>query len=143
MRLTNKTIGLCVALCLGLVSAVAFAQSDRVIEAIEARLEPAGKLCMAGEDCAAAPVAAGPAEPRSGQEIFDSSCMICHGEGKQVGAPIIGIASDWEDRIAKGMDTLYINAIEGYNAMPAMGLCSTCSEEEIMATVDYMVKGIE
>lgn len=143
MRLTNKTIGLFLALCLGLISAVAFAQSDKVTQAIKSRLEPAGKLCMAGEDCAAAPVAAGPAEPRSGQEIFDSACVICHGKGKQAGAPIIGVASDWEARIAKGVDTLYINAIQGYNAMPAMGLCSDCSEEEIMATVDYMVEGIE
>lgn len=144
MRQTNKTIGLFLALCLGLISAVAFAQSDKVKQAIESRLKPAGELCMAGEDCAAAPAAAAAsAEPRSGQEVFEDSCAMCHGEGKQVGAPIINVASDWEARLEKGMDTLYVNAIDGYNAMPAMGLCTTCSEEEVMAAVDYMVEEIK
>lgn len=143
MRLTNKTIGLFLALCLGLISTVAFAQSDKVMQAIESRLKPAGELCMAGEDCAAAPAAAASAEPRSGQEVFENSCVMCHGEGKQVGAPIINVASDWEARLEKGMDTLYVNAIDGYNAMPAMGLCSDCSEEEVMAAVDYMVEGVQ
>ncbi len=143
MRQTNKTIGLFLALCLGLISAVAFAQSDKVKQAIEARLEPVGELCMAGEDCAAAPAATASAEPRSGQQVFDQACVICHGKGKQVGAPIIAVASDWEARLEKGMDTLYVNAIDGYNAMPAMGLCSDCSEEEVMAAVDYMVEEIK
>lgn len=143
MRLTNKTIGLFLALCLGLTSAVAFAQSDKVKQAIESRLKPAGELCMVGEDCAAAPAATASAEPRSGQEVFENSCAMCHGEGKQVGAPIINVASDWEARLEKGMDTLYVNAIDGYNAMPAMGLCNNCSEEEVMAAVDYMIEDVK
>lgn len=143
MRLTNKTFGLFLALCLSLVSAVALAQSDKVKQAIESRLKPAGELCLAGEDCAAAPVASASGEPRTGQEVFEASCVMCHGEGKQVGAPIINVASDWDERVAKGMDTLYSNAIDGYNAMPAMGLCTDCSEEEIMASVDYMVEEVE
>ncbi|WP_286875577.1 c-type cytochrome, partial [Marinimicrobium sp. UBA4509] len=56
------------------------------------------------------------------------------------GAPMLGSVDDWASRIEKGSETLYDHAINGFNAMPAMGLCSDCSDEEIQATVDYMVE---
>lgn len=42
--------------------------------------------------------------------------------------------------IAKGMDTLYTHAIGGFNAMPAKGLCMTCSDDEVKAAVDHMIE---
>ncbi len=53
---------------------------------------------------------------------------------------MLGSVDDWASRIEKGSETLYDHAINGFNAMPAMGLCSDCSDEEIQATVDYMVE---
>ncbi len=140
MSLVKKRIGLLLAVSLGLLSALAVAQSNNVAKGIESRLERVGEVCMAGEDCAAAPTAsASSGEPRSGDEIYGSACATCHDAGVS-GAPVLGEAGDWTDRIDKGMDTLYDHAINGFNAMPAMGLCGDCSEEEIEVTVDYMVE---
>lgn len=141
MSPVKKRIGLLSAALLGLLSALAVAQSSEVIEQIESRVEPVGKVCMSGEDCAAAPTASASAssgEPREPADIYSSACASCHDAGVS-GAPVLGEAGDWTDRIEKGDETLYDHAINGFNAMPAMGLCSDCSEEEIQATVDYMV----
>ncbi|ROQ21891.1 MULTISPECIES: c-type cytochrome [Marinimicrobium] len=140
MSLVKKRIGLLLAASLGLLSALAVAQSSNVSKEIENRLAPVGKVCMAGDDCAAAPVAsASSGEPRSGEEIYGSACATCHDAGVS-GAPMLGSVDDWASRIEKGSETLYDHAINGFNAMPAMGLCSDCSDEEIQATVDYMVE---
>ena len=62
----------------------------------------------------------------------------CHASGA-AGAPKTGDAAAWAPRIDKGMDTLVKHAYEGFNAMPAKGMCSNCSEEEIAAAVEYIV----
>lgn len=110
-------------------------------QTLEDRIKPAGELCMAGDQCAAAvvQVAAG-GEPRSGKEVYDTKCATCHATGA-AGAPKLGDAAAWAPRIGKGMDTLYANAINGVGGMPAKGLCFDCSEEEINASVDYLVDG--
>ncbi|MCP8899999.1 c-type cytochrome [Gilvimarinus xylanilyticus] len=129
-----------VALGMGLLaSAFAYSQSSAVNDEIAERIAPAGTVCMAGDDCAAAPVAAASSGPRSGEDVYNASCNTCHGAGV-AGAPKYGDPAAWADRIAKGMDTLHKHAIEGFNAMPAMGLCTTCSDDEVMAAVDYMVE---
>jgi cytochrome c5 len=43
-------------------------------------------------------------------------------------------------RLDKGIETLYTHAIEGFNGMPPMGLCATCSEDEMHAAVDYILE---
>jgi len=40
------------------------------------------------------------------------------------------------------METVLKHAVEGYNAMPPMGTCSDCSEDEIQAAIDYMIEDI-
>ncbi|GMG85959.1 c-type cytochrome [Biformimicrobium ophioploci] len=127
-------------LAAGLVMGTAFAGADD--EKIKNRIAPVGSVCMAGDECAAAAPAqaATGGEARSGEDVYKASCFSCHGTGA-AGAPRFGDAAAWTDRIGKGMDTLYSNAINGINAMPAKGLCMTCSDDEIKAAVDYMVEG--
>ncbi|MBX2809731.1 MAG: c-type cytochrome [Cellvibrionaceae bacterium] len=105
---------------------------------IKLRLAPIGQLCMAGDACAAAVVTVA-AGPRSGEEVYTSKCIACHGSGA-AGAPKLGDTAGWSARIGKGMETLYDNALNGFRGMPAKGLCMDCSDEEIAATVDYMVE---
>lgn len=139
MSLVKKRAGLLLILSLGLVSALAMAQSNRVLQAIESRVKPVGELCMAGDECAEARTAARDSdEPRPASEIYATACASCHDSGA-AGAPVTGVADDWADRREKGMDTLYANAIDGIGGMPAMGLCTDCSEEEIRVTVDFML----
>ena len=109
-----------------------------VEEEIATRIAPVGSLCMAGDTCAAAVevVASG---PRTGESIYNSKCVACHNTGA-AGAPKLGDIAAWSARISKGIDTLYVNAINGINGMPAKGLCMDCSDDEIKATVDYLVE---
>jgi cytochrome c5 len=126
-----------------LVIASAYGQTARE-QAIIDRLTPIGTVCMAGEACAAAAVA-GPAGPRSAEDIYNASCMACHLTGV-TNAPIFGNVEQWAPRIATGMDALYASVfngieVDGVLTMPVNGLCLDCSEDELRATVDYMVEG--
>lgn len=74
-----------------------------------------------------------------GKAVFDSACMACHATGA-AGAPVLGNAEQWASHIEKGKDTLYDHAINGFNAMPAKGGRTDLSDDEVKATVDYMVE---
>lgn len=124
------------------LSALAIVTSITVFAAVDdgikERLTPVGDLCMSGQECAAAPVLVA-AGPRSAEDIYKSKCVACHATGA-AGAPKLGDAAAWAPRISKGLDTLYTNASKGFKGMPAKGLCMDCSDDEINATVDYMVE---
>lgn len=102
------------------------------------RLAPAGEVVMEKDVATVAPVAAA-SGPRSGEDIFNKSCTACHSTGA-AGAPKVGVAADWTARVEQGMDTLYANAINGVRGMPPKGLCMDCSDDELNATVDYMLE---
>lgn len=136
MKLTVKslrTLGI-VALC-GALAAPALAAKT-----IEDRLKPVGETCMAGDPCAAAAAAEDGAVERSGEDVYTSKCLTCHATGA-AGAPKLGDAADWEARLAeRGLDGLYNSAINGYQGMPAKGLCMDCSDDELKASVDYILE---
>lgn len=123
-------------------SATAVELSDQQRAEIEERIKPVGEVCLQGDSsCGGAAVAAS-SGPRSGEEVFNSACMACHSTGAG-GAPIVGDAAAWADRIAKGIDVLYASGVNGVagTGMIAKGGCMNCSDEEIHAAVDYMVAG--
>lgn len=126
-------------LSLGLVGSV-WAQSISEQQIAE-RLQPVGNVCLAGEDCAAggATVAASAASAVfSAEATYDQYCAMCHNTG-MAGAPERSDAAHWEARIADaGLDTIVTNAINGINAMPPRGMCSTCSDDNIAELVDYL-----
>ncbi|MEH6466302.1 MAG: c-type cytochrome [Porticoccus sp.] len=102
------------------------------------RLAPAGEVVLEKDVATVAPVAAA-SGPRSGEDVFNKSCTACHSTGA-AGAPKVGVAADWTARVDQGMDTLYANAINGVRGMPPKGLCMDCSDDELKATVDYMLE---
>lgn len=106
-------------------------------EEIAQRLVPFGSICRAGEDCgtAAAVVASG---PLSGEEVYNQFCFACHASGVS-NAPILGDAVAWQPRIDKGMDVLMASTLNGIGAMPAMGTCMNCSDDELGEAVTYML----
>lgn len=122
----------------GLLSVSANAVSEKTLEEIKERTAPLGKVCLEGDDSCGSAVAAAPAGPQAPEDVYNASCNACHASGA-AGAPKLGDAAAWAPRIAKGMDTLYNNAISGINGMPPKGLCMSCSDDEIKATVDYIV----
>ncbi len=139
MSQAKKLLGLLLMTGVLAASGLAFSQQAALTEELRARIAPVGSVCKAGDPCAAAPVAAASSGPRSGKEIYDASCNVCHGAGV-AGAPKLGDAADWGARLGNGLETLYTHAIQGFNGMPAMGLCATCSEDEIKLTVDYILE---
>lgn len=68
---------------------------------------------------------------------YQKSCGICHTSGA-AGAPRTGDMRQWEPRLAKGMPTLIRNVQRGLGAMPPMGMCPTCTAQEIEQLIVYM-----
>ena len=73
-----------------------------------------------------------------GEKIYTTACVACHGAGV-LNAPKFGDKALWEPRIAKGMQTLYANSINGINMMPARGGNAALKDDDMKAAVDYMV----
>jgi cytochrome c5 len=72
------------------------------------------------------------------ERAYMQSCWACHNSGA-AGAPKVGDAAAWGARMEKGMDAVVTNAMNGLNAMPAKGMCFTCTNDDIKALVQYMV----
>jgi len=133
-------------------------------QSIEDNVRPAGNVCLAGQPCvgstagsasaapamASAPVAAVVEEVVETvaaavvevaafdvESTYQMSCFACHGTGA-AGAPILGDAESWAPRMAKGMDAVMANVVNGVNTMPPKGLCFTCTDEDLAALVGYM-----
>lgn len=87
---------------------------------------------------AAAPAAApAAASVDAGKALYDKACFVCHAAGV-AGAPKFGDKAAWAPFVAQGMDNMVKIAISGKGAMPPRG-GSTASDDEIRATVQYMV----
>nr|WP_116475426.1 c-type cytochrome [Zobellella maritima] len=128
------------------LSGMAYAANDMSSEAIAERTKPVGSVYTAADlegiiDTAAAGNSGEPAEPRSGEAVFNAACSACHATGA-AGAPIKGDAAAWGPRVEKGRETLVSHALNGFNAMPPRGACGNCSDEEIANAVDYMIDAI-
>lgn len=74
-----------------------------------------------------------------GRQVYLSSCVICHQNG-EMSAPIIGNGPNWYRRLkTSGLTRLYRHVIDGYNSMPIKGACVTCSTQDVVAAVDYIL----
>ena len=104
------------------------------------RTEPIGKINLASNPVIKQEIQIAKVEKMSlsGEEAYNSVCMSCHTSGA-AGAPMIGNSSQWTDRMAKGKETLYSNAINGIGIMPAKGGVATLSDDEVRAAVDYIL----
>jgi cytochrome c5 len=112
-----------------------------VQDEIRSRIAPVGVVCVQGEaECGESSAASQSASsgPRAAGEVYASACAACHDTGA-AGAPKKGDVNAWSSRIDKGLETLVTHAINGYNAMPAKGGCSSCPDEEIKVAVELMV----
>ncbi|WP_126945257.1 c-type cytochrome [Xanthomonas sp. BRIP62409] len=160
----SMVIGLLVVITLGLIALAAYLQraipdevSPAAAERVQQRIAPAGAVYAGttGASAQAAAQAAALAKAASqsayggstdGKTIFDNLCTACHttGVGK---APTLDHAH-WDARIAQGKDTLYKHAIEGYTGpdggiMPPKGGNPALTEEQVRATVDWMLSNLK
>lgn len=79
---------------------------------------------------------------KAGEKVYNKVCMMCHASGL-AGAPKYGDSDAWAPRIEKGMDVLVGSVTNGLGAMPPKGSCTNCSDADLKAAVQYMVKAAE
>ncbi|HEX2529878.1 MAG TPA: c-type cytochrome [Burkholderiaceae bacterium] len=87
---------------------------------------------------AASASAAAVGDLAKGEQVYNNSCLSCHGAGV-LGAPKFGDKTAWAPRAAKGKDTLYSSALNGFQMMPPRGGNASLSDADVKAAVDYMV----
>lgn len=117
----------------------AHADAEQSTEAIEKRIKPVGRVNIAAPKT---PVQAGTHAAASidkPKKIYQAHCKACHESGL-LGAPKFGVTSAWEIRVKQGLPVLVDHVVKGYKAMPAKGLCPECTDEDIKATVEYMLQ---
>ncbi len=115
---------------------------------IAARLAAVGQIGTAQAQSTSTPTQVAATETAAtettvdGQKVYQASCIACHGAGI-AGAPMVGNAAAWTSRIEAGADSLYTNAIKGFQGssgvMPGKGGNAALSDDEVKAAVDYMV----
>lgn len=76
---------------------------------------------------------------KRGKQVYVNACILCHQNG-EMSAPRIDNGSNWYLRLKNsGLSGLYRHAVNGYNSMPIKGACVTCSDNDIIAAVDYIL----
>lgn len=77
-----------------------------------------------------------------GQAIYETACTVCHSAGIG-GAPRMGDAGDWNNRLKQGVDVMVRHAIEGYNGssgfMPPRGGQAHLTDDDVAAAVEFMI----
>jgi cytochrome c5 len=119
------------------------------VAATHERIRPVGAVFAGATGAAAQAAAAAEAAKGAvafegtldGSVIFGGVCTGCHTSGA-LGAPMLTKAA-WASRIAQGKDVLHQHAIQGFKGaagqMPAKGGMAALSDEQVKATVDWML----
>ena len=71
------------------------------------------------------------------EAVFATSWARGH-NGQLPNAPKKGDAAAWKPRLAQGQEALLKNVVNGLSVMPPRGLCSDCSDEDLVATIGWM-----
>jgi cytochrome c5 len=141
MKTLNRSALVLIAVCFPLLASATHESESEISD----RTAPVGEVYREGDELPTASVATATADStttatvRTGEAIYNVSCTTCHATGA-ANAPKLGDIAAWEPRIAKGMDALIASSINGTGAMPAKGMCFDCSDDELKATVEYMVE---
>lgn len=78
-----------------------------------------------------------PGAGRSGAQVVQSYCALCHASSFE-NAPRIGDRAEWAKRTKLGIDPLVRKAIRGHGAMPPRGGQADLTDAELRGAVIYM-----
>ncbi len=99
-------------------------------EAVAARIKPVANFKLVDANA--------PKVSKTGQQVYESTCVACHTSGV-ANAPKIGDSAAWAPYIQTGYENLVKNALHGVGAMPAKGGNPTLSDFEVERAVVYIV----
>ncbi|MBP6020804.1 MAG: cytochrome c5 family protein [Burkholderiaceae bacterium] len=99
-------------------------------EAVAARIKPVANFKLVDANA--------PKVIKTGQQVYESTCVACHTSGV-ANAPKIGDNAAWAPYIQTGYESLVKNALHGVGAMPAKGGNPTLSDFEVERAVVYIV----
>lgn len=159
-----QLIAFLVLVCVLLIALGAYIYSDHpspenpgAAKVTDQRIAPVGAV-YAGDTGAAAIAAAAEAAKSAaasevaydgtldGSVIYGNLCHACHDSGAG-GSPKLSDKAVWAPRIAQGEETLLKHAIEGFSGsagmMPAKGGNPALSDEQVKATVDWMITQVQ
>jgi cytochrome c5 len=122
----------------------AHSQSHEVSQ--QERIKPVGQVRIEGQpeptpvaaEKTPTPAVETASAPKSGKEIFDSVCFVCHKDGI-LGSPKLGDKAEWTKRLEKGEATLVQNSINGIFQMPPRGGNKDLSDEDLKKAVQYIL----
>ncbi|WP_024888776.1 c-type cytochrome [Luteimonas huabeiensis] len=129
---------------------------DAVVQQRIDRIAPAGEVYAGSTGAAAQAAAAAAAAAQAASQvayggtldggvIYQNLCAGCHASGAG-GAPTLDHAH-WDSRIAQGVETLHRHAIEGFTGstgvMPARGGNPALTDEQVIASVDWMLENLK
>ena len=81
-----------------------------------------------------------------GKTIFESLCNACHTSGAG-GSPVLTDKAYWATRLALGAETLVKHATDGFTGtrgmMPARGGNPALTDEQVKATVEWMIAQVQ
>lgn len=155
------SFGLLIALIAAIIMLASFVSGQRTSQIsskdekshlqIAERIKPIGQLNLPKEESTLASVSAkviskvvtaANADSDAGKATYDKACFVCHASGV-AGAPKLGDAAAWAERIKQDISVLEERAIKGYmgkkGAMPPKGGNLTLSDDEVKAAVKFMV----
>lgn len=129
---------------------LAVSENPSALLAAEERIAPAGAVYAGdtGREAVQEALAAARADQPApfdgstdGEMIYGEVCQACHLAGA-AGAPKLEDAV-WTERLAQGRETLVQHAIEGIGLMPAKGGRTDLTDEQVAASVDYMIAQVQ
>ncbi len=77
-----------------------------------------------------------PADARLAQR-YEQACVLCHARPDS-GAPLSHHAPSWSARLERGLPALVQSVQAGKGGMPAGGLCTDCSPQDLESLTRFM-----
>jgi cytochrome c5 len=80
-------------------------------------------------------------EPPKIRKLYAQHCAACHDTGAG-GAPTRDASMDWKIRRNQDPQEILRAVRKGFVGMPPSGNCTKCSDDELLAIIQYMRSGI-
>jgi cytochrome c5 len=120
--------------------------------AVIERISPIGEVALIGDPSLAAAPAPAPAAAasapaaataqRSGEQVYQEACALCHDAGVG-GAPMIGDQAAWAPRLEQDQAVLQDHVLNGFQGdagvMPAKGGRVDLSDENVLAAMQHLI----